>query len=165
MFVSKPSQELIDDSSVFVKAIREFVEKNVKDSFDLQSMNKPEAILQDAARYRWLRVRTWNEGPLAVVSDPKKSIKLGCFCPRLDILDTAIDAAMANSTEEPEDPVGMTSQEKVAMSHLEDFWNAYLALPNVGGSETTETVCDAVHVIQGILAIRVARRVNPEIWR
>lgn len=63
------------------------------------------------------------------------------------------------------EPVGMTDKEKVAMQCLVDFWNAYLALPDSKGSETTRTIMDAVHVIQGVLAIRVARRANPEIWR
>ena len=60
--------------------------------------------------------------------------------------------------------VGMTPKEKEAMEHLVDFWNAYLALPDSKGTETTRTVCDAVHIIQGVMAIRVARRANPEIW-
>lgn len=61
--------------------------------------------------------------------------------------------------------VGMTAKEKEAMEHLVKFWNAYLALPDSKGSETTRTICDAVHIIQGVLAIRVARRADPEVWR
>lgn len=60
--------------------------------------------------------------------------------------------------------IGMTIQEKRAMDHLVDFWNAYVALPDTAGAETTRTIADAVHIIQGVLAIRVAKRANPEIW-
>ena len=66
---------------------------------------------------------------------------------------------------EAKEQIGMTLKEKEAMEHLVNFWNAYLALPDTQGSETTRTICDAVHVIQGVLAIRVARRANPEMWR
>ena len=65
---------------------------------------------------------------------------------------------------ESNEKIGMTLKEKEAMEHLVDFWNAYLALPDSKGTETTRTVCDAVHIIQGVMAIRVARRANPEIW-
>lgn len=58
---------------------------------------------------------------------------------------------------------GMTDAEITAMQHLVNFWNAYVMLPDtVGVIETTE-VRHAVHKIQGVLAIRVARRANPEI--
>lgn len=49
----------------------------------------------DAARYQWLRAQHWDSAPLAVVADPKRSIKLGCDAPSLDRLDQMIDAAMA----------------------------------------------------------------------
>jgi len=61
-------------------------------------------------------------------------------------------------------PADMTTQEKVAMDHLVNFWNAYVALPDARGAEATRTIANAMHIIQGIMAIRVARRVNPEIW-
>lgn len=61
--------------------------------------------------------------------------------------------------------VGMTNKEKEAMEHLVNFWNAFLALPDQESSASSKTVCDAVHMIQGVLAIRVARRANPEVWR
>jgi len=57
---------------------------------------------------------------------------------------------------------GMTDKEKEVMHYLVRFWNAFLELPD---QESTETVCNAVHSIQGVLAVRVARRVNPEVWR
>lgn len=51
-------------------------------------------ILRDAERYRWLRAQHWGTSPLAVVVDPKDSVKLGRDCPSKDRLDKAIDAAM-----------------------------------------------------------------------
>jgi hypothetical protein len=58
----------------------------------------------------------------------------------------------------------MTEKEKLTMELLVSFWNAYVTLPNVD-PHTLQLVCDSVHTIQGVMAIRVARRVNPEIWR
>jgi hypothetical protein len=49
---------------------------------------------KDAARYRWLRQQHWNEADMAVVCDPKKSVKLGFDCPSGERLDDAIDAAI-----------------------------------------------------------------------
>lgn len=54
-----------------------------------------EAIKADAARYRWLRSQNGNDGKLAVVVDPKDSVKLGRDCPSLDRLDEMIDEAMS----------------------------------------------------------------------
>jgi len=67
------------------------------------------------------------------------------------------------SVDQNKDIVSMTTQEKDAMDKLVTFWNAYAALPRTG-HDGMSTVCDAVHVIQGVMAIRVARRANPEIW-
>ena len=54
----------------------------------------------DAARYRWLREQYWNEADMAVVCDPKKSVKLGFDCPSGKRLDEAIDSAIASSTRQ-----------------------------------------------------------------
>ncbi len=59
----------------------------------------------------------------------------------------------------------MTDEEKILMDKLVDFWNEFTVL-NQGGSLNDQVrVMDAVHAIQGVLAIRVARRANPEIWK
>lgn len=54
-------------------------------------------ILRDAERYRWLRAQHWDTSPLAVVVDPKNSVKLGRDCPSKDRLDEAIDREMARA--------------------------------------------------------------------
>lgn len=56
-----------------------------------------EAIRLDAARYRWLRSQNWNDGRLAVVVDPKRSVKPGHDCPSLNRLDEMIDEQMKRS--------------------------------------------------------------------
>lgn len=59
----------------------------------------------------------------------------------------------------------MTDEEKLVMDKLVDFWNSFTAL-NQGGSINDQVrVMDAVHAVQGVLAMRVARRANPDIWR
>jgi hypothetical protein len=52
-------------------------------------------ILGNDQRYRWLRAQHWSSGLLAVVAEPKDSIKLGCDCPSLERLDKFIDSAIA----------------------------------------------------------------------
>ena len=48
----------------------------------------------DTARYRWLRQQNWFDGKLAVVVNPKESVKLGQDCPSFFRLDELIDAEL-----------------------------------------------------------------------
>jgi hypothetical protein len=50
---------------------------------------------KDAARYRWLRKQSWDEGMLCVVAWPRQAVRLGHDCPSLQRLDAAIDAALS----------------------------------------------------------------------
>jgi hypothetical protein len=50
---------------------------------------------RDAARYRWLRKQSWDEGMLCVVAWPRQAVRLGHDCPSLQRLDAAIDAALS----------------------------------------------------------------------
>lgn len=56
------------------------------------SQQSAEAL--DAARYRWLRQQTWDASKLCVVFNPKKSVKLGAYCPSGPLLDSEIRSAM-----------------------------------------------------------------------
>jgi hypothetical protein len=49
------------------------------------------AIEKDAERYRWLRKQQWHNGIIAVVLDPKESVKLGRYLPSMELLDSIID--------------------------------------------------------------------------
>lgn len=51
-------------------------------------------LLRNAERYAWLREQTWNSSLLAVVDDPRNSVKLGCDCPSHAQLDERIDLSM-----------------------------------------------------------------------
>jgi len=67
-----------------------------------------DAILDDAMRYRWLRMQDWYSGALCVLRNPKGVLTktghtLGADCPSRERLDAAIDEYMdltpnANST-------------------------------------------------------------------
>ena len=59
-----------------------------------EAASELEALQADAERYRWLRTQDWFSGPLAVVAEPKKAIKLGHDSPSRERLDQFIDAAM-----------------------------------------------------------------------
>lgn len=53
-----------------------------------------EALRRDAKRYRFLRNQHWPVAYLAVVVNPKVSVKLGHDCPSGDRLDEQVDGAM-----------------------------------------------------------------------
>lgn len=55
---------------------------------------------KDAARYRKLRGMHWSDSMLCVVSEPKESVKIGCYCPSGEQLDAAIDAALSTTKQE-----------------------------------------------------------------
>ena len=57
-------------------------------------------LVKDAARYRWLREQHWSDSKFAVVSNPKTAVNLGSICPSRELLDEAIDEAMAAIGEE-----------------------------------------------------------------
>ena len=58
----------------------------------------------------------------------------------------------------------MTPEEETAMNHLVEFWERYRTLPKSDSVDVAE-VCRLVHQIQGLFALRIARRANPEYWR
>lgn len=62
------------------------------------SMLQCDQLTQDAKRYRWLRSQNWHDSDMAVVCYPKVSVKLGAVCPSSELLDEAIDAAIAKGT-------------------------------------------------------------------
>ncbi|MBR7747418.1 hypothetical protein [Undibacterium baiyunense] len=49
---------------------------------------------KDQARYQWIRSQNCNQSNLCVVVKPKLNVKLGAYCPSLDLLDKQIDAAI-----------------------------------------------------------------------
>jgi hypothetical protein len=62
---------------------------------DIEDIRKEIAALElDAARYRWLRTLYWDSGPVCVVTNPSKNVKLGSYCPSMEMLDEIIDDAM-----------------------------------------------------------------------
>lgn len=49
---------------------------------------------RDAARYRWLRQQEWHRSTIAVVVEPKVSVRLGHDLPNRERLDEMIDRLM-----------------------------------------------------------------------
>ena len=75
--------------------------------------------------------------------------------------DVSQDVAAVTPTTD----AGITQQELKVLEYTAGLWNAYLMLPDIIDEEATVHIREAVHHIQGQIAIRVARRVNPEAWR
>lgn len=59
--------------------------------------------------------------------------------------------------------LGLTEPEKECLKHLADAWNCFIQLEGKHPSDNPE-FCDAIHAAQKMLALRVARRVNTDIW-
>lgn len=56
-----------------------------------------------------------------------------------------------------------TEAEKNVLTHLASAWNEFVKLPENHPSEREEFM-HAIHAAQDILAVRVARRADPETW-
>jgi len=61
-----------------------------------------EADRLDAERYRFMRDQHWHSSDLFVVQGGKSKVSLGSNCPSGELLDQAIDAALAASKEKKE---------------------------------------------------------------
>jgi DnaJ-class molecular chaperone len=58
---------------------------------------------------------------------------------------------------------GLSSDERNCLLHLAAAWNFFVAMPTKHPSETHEFQ-SAIHNAQCLIALRVARRVNPDFW-
>lgn len=58
---------------------------------------------------------------------------------------------------------GLSDDEKGVLFKLSEAWNAFLDLPHKGPDDEAEFK-RAIHTAQQLVAVRVARRVNPEAW-
>lgn len=58
--------------------------------------------------------------------------------------------------------VSLTTEERAVLDKSAELWNAFLVLDSHGTDVLAVQL--AVHTIQGIIAARVAKRVNPEVW-
>lgn len=59
---------------------------------------------------------------------------------------------------------GLTTAEREVLRLSADLWNAFVKLPKEHPSDIPEFQA-ALHELQALIALRVARRVNPEVWR
>lgn len=59
---------------------------------------------------------------------------------------------------------GLTQEEKDCASHLMSAWNKFLALDKKHPSDDAEFL-KAIHDAQKMIALRVARRVDPNFWK
>lgn len=60
-------------------------------------------------------------------------------------------------------PVGLTNQEKECLNHLAQAWNCFAALQEKHPQDNSE-FCEAIHSAQKMIALRVARRVDKDVW-
>ncbi|WP_114153831.1 hypothetical protein [Chromobacterium haemolyticum] len=64
------------------------------DGGDVSLLVQLRRMARDAGRYRWLRKQRWDNSSLAVISEPKRNVRLGTYCPSGELLDAAIDAVI-----------------------------------------------------------------------
>jgi len=58
---------------------------------------------------------------------------------------------------------GLTEYEKKCLNHLVKAWEIFNALQEKHPQDNAE-FCEAIHDAQKMLALRVARRINNDIW-
>lgn len=58
---------------------------------------------------------------------------------------------------------GLTENEKEILNHLVEAWNLYKNLPKNSINNLNEYL-EAIHRCQQLIALRVARRVDPDVW-
>lgn len=63
----------------------------------------------------------------------------------------------------PEPHKGLTLDEQAVLANLVASWNLYLALGN-HTSDDIQEFRDSIHRCQQLVALRVARRVDPGVW-
>ena len=74
----------------------------------------------------------------------------------VNVLETFKVAYYSNSP-------ALTDEEKQVLSNLCDSWKSFSELPNRTQDDADEFK-DAIHRCQQLIALRVARRVNPDVW-
>jgi hypothetical protein len=60
--------------------------------------------------------------------------------------------------------VALTVAEKHILEMTAQAWNEWCALPDRAANDNDEFV-RAIHAAQHLIALRVARRVDPDVWR
>jgi hypothetical protein len=63
----------------------------------------------------------------------------------------------------PPPPPGLTDDEKLCLYHLACAWNTFVKLQAKHPMDDAE-FCKAIHDAQKMIALRVARRVDTEVW-
>jgi len=63
----------------------------------IEKSQQHKSLLEDAARYRFLRSCDWFDGAVCVVTFPKKSVRLGSDCPSGSRLDELVDGLRGES--------------------------------------------------------------------
>lgn len=62
--------------------------------------------------------------------------------------------------------VSITPGEQKVLDSLAHAWNAYRQLDSNGaGDSDYQDLLNSIHAAQRVIATRVARRANPEVWR
>jgi hypothetical protein len=126
-----------EDSADAIRALKSQQDAAIEPKPAEQSLDRI-----DAQRYRWLRAQHWNESNMAVVCDPKKSVKLGYDCPSGERLDEIIDASIAASVR--------TAMKAAVGKHLKSQQDAAIELKPAEQSKPAakkrdESWLDAVH--------------------
>ncbi len=58
----------------------------------------------------------------------------------------------------------MTEEERLLLNRMGGIWNEWTMLPDRLGSDDND-MCYHIHAMQAIIALRIARRVDPNDWR
>ena len=109
---------------------------------------------------------TWNE--FGYTQYPAAIVRLNDTSQEVLDEEEAIQYPDAVAMELRLEAVKLSVDEKVALQHLTNFWNAYLALPHpldLSEFDPHAAVRNAVNAIQHAMAVRLAKRVDPDVWQ
>jgi len=86
-------------------------------------------------------------------------------CPRcVDAMMSDIATNSHIATAIPAPGPNLIPEELTVLGLTANLWNAYKGLPGQHNPDDLLAVRHALHLIQGIVAVRVAKRVDPEVW-
>lgn len=85
---------------------------------------------------------------------------MGCFVSNPNSWHPYMSPLIFDATERP----GLTADEKLCLKHLADAWSLFINLDSKHPDDDRE-FHTAIHDAQKMIALRVARRVDTDVWK
>lgn len=93
----------------------------------------------------------------------EQSVCLGCHVQPLWWNNFVTNPYTPEAAPAPAADAGLTDNERRVLYHLATAWNEFSVMGRKCSADDQEFI-DAIHKAQQLIALRVARRANPDIW-